>query len=296
MVGSHLYGDTPFAIGEDAIEEGYHKASGRPQEGLRFVYLPRQEDDLEMQECNYRLRQVGNNPGAIDLINNENYYANNLPAANPPPLDGQEAEEAADTGSWQVQQYRMNGVGAAELDWGNTELQQEAPSKFWGVHQPTKSHQFPNLIAIYWKGVPKNQDWIRIDVTRHFEGIPRPKLKNVLSMQRPLHCPKALEFALDRVKSQGKSAGHTIEEFKKSADQAKASMLIQDQTPGKETLGAQVGKLLGEGYAWWKGQDMSNTSTFGQYMGDAAQQLVSGNWANVGKDLMQLSKYSSMSM
>lgn len=53
--GSHLYGDTPFAAGEDAIEEGFHRAGGRPQEGLRFVYLPRSEVDLEMSECNYRL-------------------------------------------------------------------------------------------------------------------------------------------------------------------------------------------------------------------------------------------------
>ena len=31
----------------------------------------------------------------------------------------------------------------------------------------------PNMMVCYWKGLPIGKDWLRVDVVRHFEVLPR---------------------------------------------------------------------------------------------------------------------------
>jgi hypothetical protein len=47
LVGSHLYGLPIDQITTSDIELGQHKATGRPTEGLRFVYIPMEATDFE---------------------------------------------------------------------------------------------------------------------------------------------------------------------------------------------------------------------------------------------------------
>ena len=55
MTGSHIFSGTPFTTSEDHIEDAqYFKAKGRPHEGLRLIYVPRDEDDMQLHEINRR--------------------------------------------------------------------------------------------------------------------------------------------------------------------------------------------------------------------------------------------------
>jgi hypothetical protein len=47
IVGSHVFNATPFTLSEDIIEEGYFPVRAAPHEGLRFVYVPKDEKDLQ---------------------------------------------------------------------------------------------------------------------------------------------------------------------------------------------------------------------------------------------------------
>ena len=42
--------------------------------------------------------------------------------------------------------------------------------------------------------MPANQTWIRIDVDRHFEGIPRTKNRDILSVAKPVHNEDTMEI------------------------------------------------------------------------------------------------------
>lgn len=51
MVGSHLMDKPVFNINEEAVEEGHFTTRVRPSQGVRLVYLPCKEDDLEFKIC-----------------------------------------------------------------------------------------------------------------------------------------------------------------------------------------------------------------------------------------------------
>jgi len=47
FAGSHLFDSTPFTISEENIEDGYFPVRCKPSQGLRMVYLPKDDRDLE---------------------------------------------------------------------------------------------------------------------------------------------------------------------------------------------------------------------------------------------------------
>lgn len=53
---------------------------------------------------------------------------------------------------------------------------------------------YPNMIGIYWRGLPANQDWFRVEIERFFEAIPRQKVKDIVSTQRPNDNKKTTDF------------------------------------------------------------------------------------------------------
>lgn len=59
ITGSHIFDSTPFTINEEHIEEGYFPTKVKPMEGLRLVYLPKDEKDLTFEPCNTILESVG---------------------------------------------------------------------------------------------------------------------------------------------------------------------------------------------------------------------------------------------
>lgn len=41
--------------------------------------------------------------------------------------------------------------------------------------------------------MPAGQTWMRVDVDRHFEGIPRTSIRDLVSVQKPMGDSKTLE-------------------------------------------------------------------------------------------------------
>lgn len=77
MFGSHVFDSTLGRISEDVIENGYYITRGRPHEGIRLAYLPRDEGDLEYCGLDYK---VYHNSG--DGIVVPKYDYNNYPELN----------------------------------------------------------------------------------------------------------------------------------------------------------------------------------------------------------------------
>jgi len=50
------------------------------------------------------------------------------------------------------------------------------------------------MMICYYKGLPANQTWLRVDVERHFEALPRHEIKDLVATKRPVHNAKALNF------------------------------------------------------------------------------------------------------
>jgi len=40
-------------------------------------------------------------------------------------------------------------------------------------------------MVLYWRGLPANKEWFRVDVERHFEGIPRMEIKDLVAVAKP---------------------------------------------------------------------------------------------------------------
>jgi hypothetical protein len=55
LVGAHVYDSTLGRISEDVVENGYYISRGRPHEGIRLAYLPRDDGDLEYTALDYRV-------------------------------------------------------------------------------------------------------------------------------------------------------------------------------------------------------------------------------------------------
>lgn len=46
----------------------------------------------------------------------------------------------------------------------------------------------------YFRGLPANKDWIRVDVVRHFEAIPREELRDFVGVSKRGPSPKTIDF------------------------------------------------------------------------------------------------------
>lgn len=42
--------------------------------------------------------------------------------------------------------------------------------------------------------MPANKDWLRVDVERHFEGIPREHIRDLVSTKRRGPSPRTIDF------------------------------------------------------------------------------------------------------
>lgn len=62
MSGSHVYNTTPFEMNDEAIEEGYFAVQNvKPSQGVRLVYYPKDESDLEFHSPTVQFMDNDNN-------------------------------------------------------------------------------------------------------------------------------------------------------------------------------------------------------------------------------------------
>ena len=72
MFGSHVFDSTLGRISEDVIENGYYITRGRPHEGIRLSYLPRDEADLEYCGLDYRVRHEAGDGVVVPKLDYQN--------------------------------------------------------------------------------------------------------------------------------------------------------------------------------------------------------------------------------
>lgn len=58
LVGGHLFDSNPWLVTEDAIEESYMHCRAKPSQGMRAVYMPKDEKDLEFATTAIKLDVV----------------------------------------------------------------------------------------------------------------------------------------------------------------------------------------------------------------------------------------------
>jgi len=70
------------------------------------------------------------------------------------------------------------------------------------------------MLCVYWRGLKPNQNWLRVDVERHFEGIPRPHLRDIVTVGTTDSCEHSIDF-IQKTARHGVMYGHTDEHHKK---------------------------------------------------------------------------------
>lgn len=71
-------------------------------------------------------------------------------------------------------------------------LMSKAPSNYYGLHKNKGTFGNPNMMVCYWKGLPPSKDWLRVDVIRHFEVLPRQNVKDLIAVGRTKPSPDTI--------------------------------------------------------------------------------------------------------
>ena len=59
MCGSHIFNSELFTVNEEVIEDGFNTVRCRPHEGMRLLYCPKHNPDLEFQPSEIRVVNGG---------------------------------------------------------------------------------------------------------------------------------------------------------------------------------------------------------------------------------------------
>lgn len=66
------------------------------------------------------------------------------------------------------------------------------PQYLWGAGPRVKRTPNPQILVMYYKGLPRNTTCLRVDIVRHMEAIPRNNLREIITVARPTHSPDSL--------------------------------------------------------------------------------------------------------
>lgn len=119
-------------------------------------------------------------------------------------------------------------------------------------------------MAFYWRGMPANKDWLRVDVERHFEGIPREHLRDLVATKRRGPSQKTIDFVKNK-SSDTKLHTHDLDDHEVMKEVVKPAMAhavtysdIVKTTPKEDSswlskagdflssAGSAMGNVLGE--------------------------------------------------
>jgi hypothetical protein len=187
MVGGHMYGQGINNFGLEDIEHSQYVTKAKPSEGLRFVYLPVDGPDYDFAPVGY-----GNshNGGAHPTGNEQMFKIDFTDATNP--------------------FYMMTGAKGDATNIYTT-----------GANDKTLLFSNnTNFVAIYWKGLPPSRDWLRIDMTRRFNGVPKQANRDIMEVTRPKKNYDARKSfdVLKQLCTNSPVGGHTLKELDASQD------------------------------------------------------------------------------
>ncbi len=77
LFGSHVFDSSLGRVSEDVIENGYYITRGRPHEGIRLAYLPRDEGDLEYTGLDYMIKHAAGDDIVIPKFDYNNFPQQN---------------------------------------------------------------------------------------------------------------------------------------------------------------------------------------------------------------------------
>lgn len=147
-----------------------------------MCWIPKSDDDLEFAPMEHKFN--GDKSNTIEPIE---WYASN--EANDTQIESSGAIRL------QVKELVQNNNNSV-VDWVNVNAGASniAPSWYWGQHMNKGRSQTPQLMVMYWRGMPANKDWLRVDVVRNFEALPRNDLKDYVAVKRRQENEKTLNF------------------------------------------------------------------------------------------------------
>ena len=122
-------------------------------------------------------------------------------------------------------------------------------------------------MVCYFRGLPKNQDWLRVDVVRSFEALPRNDLKDYVAVKRRKENEKTLNF-VKKKSLETKLHNHDLEDAKVLENHVKPNI---HRIPDHAELVATTPK---EDKSWW--------SRFTKTVGDVALDLIPAAGAAAG--------------
>lgn len=146
-----------------------------------MCWIPKSDDDLEFAPMEYKF-----NGNKDDEVNVSDWYSR-------PDVGDQIIEDSAPI---RLQVKQIKDAQNTVLDWENVDSGHDniTPSWYWGQHVNKGRSQTPQLMVCYFRGLPKNQDWLRVDVVRSFEALPRNDLKDYVGVKRRKENERTLNF------------------------------------------------------------------------------------------------------
>lgn len=213
MVGGQIYGQGINELTTDDIENAQFVTRARPSEGLRFTYLPMEATDYEYY------------PTKTDNSHNGG------------------AQPTGDEATYKVKIANLTNLDFAKWPTTGTE--------WTGVGPDVQYSNNTHCVAIYWKGLPEAKDWLRIDVTRKFNGVPKTAIRDIVEVSRAskTYDSKKTFDVLRNLCINAPVGGHTLKELDRTQDRIQAALpnLAGDgmgtRIDSLQTLGELAGQL-----------------------------------------------------
>lgn len=162
-----MYESEVGRLSDEIVENGYFLTRGRPSDGCRLVWVPKDNADTEFFDSNFKIEDTGS---STDY---------NI---------GPAIEVLLASGACKVETY----IGTDWVDSSATERPIPA-NLIWGHGAKKLQASSPTQLVMTWRGLTASQTWFRIDCERHFEGVPRTAIRDIVAVARPKANEKSLE-------------------------------------------------------------------------------------------------------
>jgi hypothetical protein len=153
---------------------------------------------------------------------------------------------------------------------GNNQVSFKRPDQFIGQTAKRAQSNTPYQMIIGWVGMPPGKDWIRIDITRHLEVIPRMMLRDLISTKKAQSDPKTVELVQHIAEVDSRPLSNTIQRHETAM--AAHADVQQGNTPALSNRNVRA-----KGSSSWLGKIMGPLLNIG---GTVAQTL-GGTWGKV---------------
>ena len=122
LCSSHVFTSSPLVLSEEVIENGYFVTRKRPMEGVRMVWIPKCDEDLEYAPQEFMFTGNVNDP-----ISKEHWYH-----------DMHQGDAQIHQSGFRLNLMQTDNTNNdPNLKWrnANPDSYETAPSFYWGLHK-----------------------------------------------------------------------------------------------------------------------------------------------------------------